>query len=118
MDSLVYLDGQWIEGNPPVLGPGTLATWLGSIVFDGARAFEGTTPDLDLHCQRVVDSATAMKMTSQVTAEEIERLSLEGVAKFPKDAELYIKPVLWAEEGWIYPDPASTRFTCYFLAIR
>jgi branched-chain amino acid aminotransferase len=39
MDSLVYLDGKWIEGNPPVLGPATLATWLGSIVFDGARAF-------------------------------------------------------------------------------
>ena len=27
------------------------------LVFDGARAFEGVTPDLDLHCARVNDSA-------------------------------------------------------------
>jgi branched-chain amino acid aminotransferase len=27
--------------------------WLCSWVFDGARAFAGVTPDLDLHCPRV-----------------------------------------------------------------
>lgn len=115
MESLVYLDGEWIEGNPPVLGPATLATWLGSIVFDGARSFEGTMPDLDLHCQRAVDSAEAMNMHSPVSAAEIERLAREGVAKFPKDAALYIKPIMWAEEGWIYPDPNSTRFMLHIF---
>ena len=35
------------------MGPRTHAAWLGSMVFDGARAFEGVTPDLDLHCARV-----------------------------------------------------------------
>lgn len=115
MDSLVYLDGAWIEGNPPVLGPATMATWLGAIVFDGARAFEGTAPDLDLHCHRVVDSATAMGMESPVAAGEIERLAREGVARFPAGAELYIKPILWAEGGWIYPDPATTRFMLHIF---
>ncbi len=115
MESLVYLDGQWIEGNPPVLGPATLATWLGSIAFDGARAFEGTMPDLDLHCRRAVASTAAMGMKSPVSAEEIERLCREGVAQFPADAELYIKPILWAEEGWIHPDPASTRFMVHIF---
>ena len=115
MDSLVYLDGEWIEGNPPVLGPATLATWLGSIVFDGACAFEGTLPDLDLHCKRALASTRAMGMESPISAEEIERLSREGVAKFPDDATLYIKPILWAEEGWIHPDPASTRFMLHIF---
>jgi branched-chain amino acid aminotransferase len=31
--------------------------WLGSTVFDGARAFEGVTPDLDRHRARVNQSA-------------------------------------------------------------
>ncbi|HTZ80704.1 MAG TPA: branched-chain amino acid aminotransferase, partial [Stellaceae bacterium] len=34
----------------------------------------------------------------------------DGVAQFPKDAELYIRPMFFAESGWIYPDPESTRF--------
>jgi len=115
MASLVYLDGEWIEGNPPALGAGALATWLGSIVFDGARAFEGTIPDLDLHCRRTVDSAAAMNMNSPISADEIERLAREGVSKFPDNAQLYIKPILWAEEGWIYPDPDSTRFMLHIF---
>ncbi len=44
-----YLDGDWHEGNIPIMGPRTHAAWLGSSVFDGARAFEGVTPDLDRH---------------------------------------------------------------------
>ena len=36
------------------------AFWLGSSVFDGARAFEGVTPDLDLHCERLNRSAEAL----------------------------------------------------------
>ena len=31
------------------MGPRTHGAWLGSTVFDGARAFEGVAPDLDLH---------------------------------------------------------------------
>jgi branched-chain amino acid aminotransferase len=58
MDSPVYLDGEWIVGNPPVLLLAILMTWLGGIVFDAARAFEGTIPDLDLHCQRLIISTT------------------------------------------------------------
>ena len=42
-----YLDGEWLEGNVPIIGPRTHAFWLGSSVFDGARAFEGVTPDLE-----------------------------------------------------------------------
>ena len=48
-----WVDGAWHEGNPPLMGPRTHAAWLGSMVFDGARVFEGTMPDMDRHCARV-----------------------------------------------------------------
>ncbi|MEE3107435.1 MAG: branched-chain amino acid aminotransferase [Pseudomonadota bacterium] len=105
-----FVDGTWHEGNPPLMGPMTLATWLGSVIFDGARAFEGTVPDLDLHCRRAVASAAKMNMKAPVSAEELVEICRDGVARFPAGSALYIKPLMWAEDGWIYPDPDSTRF--------
>ncbi len=110
MKAITYIEGRWHEGNPPLLGPMSHATWLSSIVFDGARAFEGCTPDLDLHCERVVNSARTMGLEPMLTAGEIEELAREGVGRFPSNAELYIRPMFFAESGWIYPDPESTRF--------
>jgi len=105
-----YVDGEWLEGNPPILGPLTHATWLSSIVFDGARAFEGVTPDLDLHCQRCVESAIRMGMRPPVTPVEIEALVREGLTRFPADAALYIRPLFFCETGWVSANPDSTRF--------
>ncbi|SDD94156.1 branched-chain amino acid aminotransferase [Rhodospira trueperi] len=105
-----YVDGEWLEGNPPILGPLTHATWLSSIVFDGARAFEGVAPDLDRHCQRCVDSAIRMGMRPTVDAAEIERLAREGIKRFPEDAALYIRPVFFCDDGWVAADPDTTRF--------
>ena len=108
-----YLDGEWHEGNPPILGPRDHAAWLGSTVFDGARSFEGVTPDLDLHCQRVNSSCVAMGMKPTMEADEIYSLAREGVAKFSKETALYIRPMYWATDGLanaVAPDPHSTRF--------
>jgi hypothetical protein len=41
-----FLNGDWHEANVAIMGARTHAAWLGSMVFDGARAFEGVTPDL------------------------------------------------------------------------
>ena len=109
-----YLDGQWVEGNPSILGPMTHATWMASVVFDGARAFGGVAPDLDLHCARVVKSACALGMKSMLTAGEVLEIAREGIAHFPENAELYVRPMMWAEQGdgkfMVRPDPDSTRF--------
>jgi branched-chain amino acid aminotransferase len=82
---------------------------MGSAVFDGARAFEGVAPDLDLHCQRTIRSATALGLSSPLTANEIEEILREGMARFPKGTPLYLRPFLWSEDGFMAPDPASTR---------
>ena len=44
-----YFDGDWREGNIAIMGPRTHGAWMGSTVFDGARAYDGVAPDLDLH---------------------------------------------------------------------
>ena len=108
--ALTYVDGQWLEGNPKLLGPMTHAMWLASVVFDGARAFEGVTPDLDRHCERVVQSARALGLGPALTAGEIHETALDGVAKFAKGTALYIRPMFWAEAGFVDNDPATTRF--------
>ena len=108
-----YLNGDWHEGNIPILGPRSHAMWLGSSVFDGARAFEGVTPDLDRHCARVNASARTMGLDPNVDAVTIEGLVREGMKRFSPDAALYIRPMYWAEQGGylsVPPDPESTRF--------
>ena len=105
-----YFDGEWLEGNPGLLGPMSHALWLGSCVFDGARAFEGVAPDLDMHCQRVIHSAKVMGLAPPLDGGEVEALARQGIARFDADAELYIRPMFWAESGFVAPDPATTRF--------
>lgn len=110
MASWTYIDGQWQSGNPPILGPMSHAMWQASLVFDGARAFEGTTPDLDRHCTRAVASAKALGLGPMLTPGEIEDIAREGVGHFAKETALYIRPMFWAEEGFMGGDPESTRF--------
>ncbi|MSP89468.1 MAG: branched-chain amino acid aminotransferase [Alphaproteobacteria bacterium] len=105
-----YIDGRWVEGNPPMIGPMTHAAWLSTLVFDGARAFEGVAPDLNLHCARAVRSATFVGLKAPVTPGEIHELCWEGINRFPKTTALYVRPMFFAEDGMIQPDPASTRF--------
>ena len=62
-----YYDGRWQEGDVRILGAASHATWLGSLVFDGARHFEGVSPDLDLHCARINASARALGLELDAT---------------------------------------------------
>jgi branched-chain amino acid aminotransferase len=111
--SWTFFDGDWHEGNVPIMGPRTHAVWLGSMVFDGARVFEGVMPDVELHCARVNTSATKLMLKSCVTTDNWLGLVADGVKRFSKEAELYIRPMYWAESGpagGIRPDPESTRW--------
>jgi len=109
-----FLDGDWHEGNIGIYGPRTHAAWLGSSVFDGARAFEGVTPDLDLHCARVNDSAPKLFLKALVPKETWLGLVADGTKRFDKNTPLYIRPMYWAERGGtltgVSADPESTRW--------
>ena len=116
-----WFNGRWLDGNTPIVGPRTHAFWLGSSVFDGARHFEGVSPDLDLHCARVNDSARVMMLAPMKHAGEIAEIAREGIGKFAPGTALYIRPMYWAEEGGpgtsIPPKPESTQFcVCVYAA--
>ena len=108
-----YVDGDWHEGNVPLLGPRSHAMWLGTSVFDGARWFEGVAPDLDQHCVRVNDSAHALGLAATMSGEQIVGLTRDGLKKFDGKTAVYVRPMYWAEHGGymsVPADPDSTRF--------
>ena len=108
-----FYQGDWHEGNLPIMGVRTHAAWLCSVVFDGARAFEGTAPDLDLHCARVNASAKTLNLKPVLSADEWMGYCADGLKKFDNNAALYIRPMYWAEQGGqllIAPNPESTAW--------
>jgi branched-chain amino acid aminotransferase len=111
--TLTFFENEWHDGNVPIMGVRTHAAWLCTSVFDGARAFEGTAPDLDLHCARVNRSAKTMFLKPMVPVETWVGLAREGLKRFERDAELYIRPMYWPEDaasGAVRPDPETTRW--------
>ena len=65
-----FFEGDWHAGNVAIMGPRTQAAWLGSMVFDGARAYDGCAPDLDLHMARINESARRFHLKPVVTEAE------------------------------------------------
>jgi branched-chain amino acid aminotransferase len=107
---LTYYNGQWTEGNVPLYGAMDHSVWLGSSVFDGARAVRGRLPDLRPHLERVVRSAELLGLRCPLSVDEMEALVREGVAKFPPDAELYVRPLVFGADGFLIPDPDKSGF--------
>ena len=108
-----YFNRAWHQGDLPVMNAADHGTWLGSLVFDGARSFEGVVPDLKPHCERANNSAYALGLKPTMTADEMMALTMEGLTKFDDDAAVYIRPMYWSKEGGpgvVVPDPDSTVF--------
>jgi len=109
---LTWFDGTWAEGNTPIMGAADHGTWQGTLVFDGARSFEGVAPDLDLHCDRIVRSARTMGMDAPMDGPEIAALVRDGIARMPKGLALYLRPMMWSTEAspaLIDAVPGSTK---------
>lgn len=108
-----YFDGQWHDGDAMVMRASDHGAWLGSSVFDGARHVDGVAPDLRAHCDRVNRSARALMLTPTVSTDDMVEIVKEGLAAYPKDAPIYIRPMYWAIDGdaaVIAPSPERTGF--------
>jgi branched-chain amino acid aminotransferase len=108
-----YFDGDWHDGNLPVAGAADHGLWQGTVVFDGARAFEDVAPDLDLHCARANRSALALGLEPTHSDGEVSEIAREGIAKFGLGAQLYIRPMYWSRSGGpslVMADPETTVF--------
>lgn len=107
---LTYFNGNWAEGNTPLFGAMDHSVWLGSSVFDGARSIRGHLPDLRLHLQRVITSAERLGLRCPLTVDQMEALVREGVARFPADAELYVRPLVFGSDGFLIPVAEKSGF--------
>jgi branched-chain amino acid aminotransferase len=108
-----FFEGGWHKGNIPMVGPRTHGFWLGSAVFDGARAFDGVTPDLDRHCARINRSAVSFGLKPVVDLDTWLGLAREGITRFSAGAELYVRPMYWPQNGvggGVLFDPETTEW--------
>ncbi len=93
-----YFEGVWHDGDAPLMRAADHGMWLGSNVFDGARAVYGLVPDLDLHCARVNASAEALMLRPWVSTEDMVAIVKEGLSAYAEDAAVYIRPMYWGIE--------------------
>ncbi|TLP69232.1 branched-chain amino acid aminotransferase [Parasedimentitalea maritima] len=113
-----YFNGSWQDGNVPIMRAADHAAWLGSSVFDGARLFDGMTPDLDLHCARVNRSAEALMLAPTVTTKDMVAIAREGLAMYDKGAAVYIRPMYWGIDGDVTAIVPSTDTTGFALCLE
>ena len=115
-----YFEGAWHEGDVPIMRAADHGSWLGTTVFDGARRFEGVAPDLLAHCERVNRSAEALMIEPTLSAEAMVEIAQEGLAAYPRDAAVYIRPMYWAIDGGplgVVPERGPTGFALCLEAI-
>jgi branched-chain amino acid aminotransferase len=108
-----YFEGGWHVGDVPVMRAADHGAWLGTTVFDGARFFESVAPDLEAHCARINRSAEALMISPTLSAGEIAEIVWDGLARYPKGAAIYIRPMYWALDGdftGVVPKPERTGF--------
>ena len=108
-----YFNGTWYDEDVAVMRAADHASWLGSSVFDGARYFNGVSPDLEPHCARVNRSAEALMLTPTVTVPDMMDIINEGLKRFAPDSAVYIRPMYWGIHGdatTIAPSPDVTGF--------
>ena len=109
-----YFDGSWRNEDSFVLRAADHGTWLGSSVFDGARFFDGTIPDLLAHCERVNNSAKAMMLNPTISAKDMVGIIRQGLSSYTSQSAVYIRPMYWALDGGdslVLPKENSTAFS-------
>jgi len=110
---VTYHQNNWHDGSIPLLKSADHGTWLGTLVFDGARWFNGQAPDLAPHFERVNASAVALGMNPTYSVQSMIDCVREGLKRFDQDSAVYIRPMYWSTdygEGFISADPTSTEF--------
>ncbi|MEO0632562.1 MAG: branched-chain amino acid aminotransferase [Pseudomonadota bacterium] len=115
-----YFEGDWHDGDVPVMRAADHGSWLGTTVFDGARYFDGRAPDLALHCARVNRSAEALMLVPTVSTEDMVGIIRDGLRAYAPETPVYIRPMYWGIHGdvtGIVPQPDETGFAICLEAI-
>lgn len=89
------------------------SVWLASTIFDGARSIHRMAPDLRAHCERTYESARRVGLTLELPIDELMRLAIEGIHRFPADADLYIRPLVFGTAGLLVPEKSAFALTVF-----
>ena len=73
-----YFDGTWHDGDLSIIKAADHGAWLGTTVFDGARLFDGLSPDLEAHCARINRSARALMINRTTLFNKMRKYNLLG----------------------------------------
>ncbi|MEO1557027.1 MAG: branched-chain amino acid aminotransferase [Pseudomonadota bacterium] len=115
-----YFNGAWHDEDLAIMRAADHGSWVGTTVFDGARYFNGRSPDLEAHCARVNRSAEALMITPTMDTSEIVAAVQEGLQAYGPDDAVYIRPMYWALDGdasGIVPMENSTGFAICLEAV-
>jgi branched-chain amino acid aminotransferase len=89
------------------------SVWLASSVFDGARSIHRMAPDLRAHCERTYESARRVGLALELPVDELMRLAIEGIHRFPADVDLYIRPLVFGTAGLLVPEKSAFALTLF-----
>jgi branched-chain amino acid aminotransferase len=70
-------------------------------------------PDLLAHCERIYDSAAKLGLSLDLPLAELMRLAVEGIHRFPAEADLYIRPLVFATSGILVPERSAFALTLF-----
>ncbi len=110
---MTWFKGHWSDGNTPLIGAMDHGVWLASTVFDGARSIHRMAPDLRAHCQRTFESAERVGLGVPLTVGDMVDLCIQGIHRFPADADLYIRPLVFGTEGLLVPTDSGFALTLF-----
>ncbi|WP_299648582.1 branched-chain amino acid aminotransferase [uncultured Tateyamaria sp.] len=115
-----FYEGAWHDEDVAIMRAADHGSWVGSTVFDGARCFDGRSPDLALHCARVNRSAEALMITPTIASDDIVDAVTEGLKAYGPNDAIYIRPMYWGLDGdasGIVPKADATGFAICLEAI-
>lgn len=115
-----FYNGTWHDEDVAIMRAADHGSWVGSTVFDGARFFDGSAPDLEAHCARVNRSAEALMITPTMSTEDIVAAVREGLKAYDPSEAVYIRPMYWGLDGdvsGIVPKENSTGFAICLEAV-
>ncbi|MEL7099913.1 MAG: branched-chain amino acid aminotransferase [Pseudomonadota bacterium] len=108
-----FYEGKWHDGDVPIMRAADHGSWVGSTVFDGARHFDGRSPDLLMHCARANRSAVTMGLEPTMSPEAMVEAIEDGLKRYAPSDAVYIRPMYWGIDGdpsGIVPVPERTGF--------
>jgi len=108
-NSIAWFNGEWSDGSKPIMSSMSQSYMHGSTIFDGARAYNNSIPDLHKHCERLINSSKIFGLSVPMSKNDLISLCIEGASFFENNAELYIRPSIFSEEGFLIPDAKSSK---------